>query len=224
MGVALRVGVFGGTFDPVHVGHLIAAEEARVDLSLDQVLFIPAGQPWFKTGRPVTVADHRLAMVELAVAPNPSFRVSDTEIRRPGPTYTADTLEELRGELGPDVEMYVILGLDALAELGRWYRPDRVLEMATVIGMRRPGTHEFDPQSLETISARAASGAVILDSPLIEVSGAELRRRVSEGRSIKYLVPDSVEDYIREHALYTGEQWAAGSGKGPRVGVTRQSI
>lgn len=219
----MRVGVFGGTFDPAHVGHLIAAEEARAGLSLDQVIFMPAGQPWFKTSRPVTAAAHRLAMVELAVAANPSFRVSDAEIRRPGPTYTVDTLEELRGKLGAAAELYVILGLDALAELGRWHRPGRVLEIATIVAMRRLGTHTFDAGSLESVSPGACSGVVILDSPLIEISGVELRRRVSEGRSIKYQVPESVSDYIHEHRLYTGEYWMSGPERTPRADTTRQS-
>ena len=200
----MRVGVFGGTFDPPHIGHLIAAEGARLPLSLEEVLFIPAGQPWFKADRPVTAADHRLAMVELAVASNPFLQVSDLEIRRPGPTYTVDTLAELHRGLEEDPELYVILGLDALKDFGRWHEPRRVLEMATVVGMRRPGSESFDPQWIEAVSPGASAGVVVLDSPLIGVSGVELRRRIAEGKSIKYLVPEPVESHIREHRLYTG--------------------
>ena len=219
----MRVGVFGGTFDPVHLGHLIAAEEARTSLLLDEVLFVPAGRPWFKTGQPMAAADHRLAMVGLAVASNPSFQVTDVEIIRPGPTYTADTLEELRQTLGAEASLYVILGLDALAELGRWHRPERVLEMATVVGMRRPGSESFDPRWIEAVSPGASARVVVLDSPLIDVSGVELRRRLAEGKSIKYLVPEPVESYIREHRLYTGAHETSGSEVSPRVGATRPS-
>ena len=216
----MRVGIFGGTFDPIHVGHLIAAEGARTGLSLDEVLFIPAGQPWFKTGRPMAAASHRLAMVRMAVASNPGFQVSDVEIMRPGPSYTVDTLRELGETFGADAGLYVILGFDALAELGRWHQPERVLEMATVVGMRRPGSESFDPQWIEAVSPGASERVVVLDSPLIDVSGVELRRRVAEGRSIKYLVPEPVEGYIREHRLYTSERWTSGSEASPRVGAT----
>ena len=196
-----RVGVLGGTFDPVHVGHLIAAEEARAALSLDEVVFVPAGRPWFKEGRPLTGAGHRLAMVELAVAGHAHFRVSDAEVRRPGPSYTVDTLEELRAGLGEAAELYLIVGTDVLSELSRWHRPDRVVEMATIVGMRRPGA-EPDLEQLEEVSPDAPSKTLILDGPCIEVSGADLRRRVAEGRPIRYMVPEAVARYIREHCLY----------------------
>ena len=217
----MRVGIFGGTFDPVHVGHLIAAEGARTSLSLDEVLFVPAGRPWFKTGQPMAAADHRLAMVGLAVASNPFFQVSDLEIIRPGPTYTVDTLEELRKTLGTEAGLYVILGLDALAELGRWHQPERVLEMATVVGMRRPGSESFDLQWVEAALPGSSARVVVLDSSLIDVSGVELRRRVAQGKSIKYLVPEPVESYIREHRLYTGEHLTNDPEASPHVGAAR---
>ena len=199
---ARKIGVFGGTFDPVHVGHLIAAEEARVSLSLDEVVFVPAGRPWFKEGRPLTGAGHRLAMVELAVAGNAHFRVWDVEVRRPGPSYTVDTLEELRGGLGEEAELYLIVGADVLPELSRWQRPDRVVEMATIVGMRRPGAGEIDLDQLDGVSPEARSRTLLLDGPRIEVSGADLRRRVADGEPIRYMVPAAVERYIREHRLY----------------------
>ena len=196
-GAGRKIGVFGGTFDPVHVGHLIAAEEARASLSLDEVVFVPAGRPWFKEGRPLTGAGHRLAMVELAVAGHAHFRVWDVEVRRPGPSYTVDTLEELRTELGEAAELYLIVGTDVLSELSRWQRPERVVEMATIVGMRRAGAEELGPEQME-----APSRPLIVDGPRIEVSGADLRRRVAEGRPIRYMVPEAVERYIREHRLY----------------------
>ncbi|MCH7786427.1 MAG: nicotinate-nucleotide adenylyltransferase [Chloroflexi bacterium] len=198
----MKVGVFGGTFDPIHVGHLIVAEEARGRLGLDEVLFVPAGQPWFKAGDGVTEARHRMAMVELAIASNPCFRASDIEIGRAGPTYTVETLIELREQLGPDSEIYLILGLDSLQEIDRWRSPERVFELATVVGMSRPGCADLDAKRLDSIFPGASDRVMMLDGPLIDISATDLRRRVSEGLSIKYRVPESVEAYIYEHGLY----------------------
>ena len=202
----MKVGVFGGTFDPIHNGHLIVAEEARVTLGLDEVLFIPAGQPWFKADRQITEAHHRMAMVELAVESNPSFFASDVEIKRPGPTYTVDTLMELRRQLVPEADFYVILGLDSLKELDRWHQPERVLDMAAVVGVPRPGSQDFDPKALDSISPGASDRVVLLNEPIVGISGVELRRRVAEGLSIKYRVPGPVEAYIYEHGLYRGSR------------------
>ena len=198
----MKVGVFGGTFDPIHIGHLLVAEQARILLSLDKVMFIPAGQPWFKVGQAVTQERHRMAMVELAAESNPFFRASDIEINRSGPTYTVDTLVELRRQLGAEAKLFVILGLDSLGEIGRWHRPERVLELSTVVGMSRPGFMDFNPETLDAISPGASAKVVLLKGPLVDVSAIDLRRRVAEGASIKYRVPESVEAYIREHGLY----------------------
>lgn len=197
----MRVGVFGGTFDPVHVGHLIAAERATELLALDEMLFVPAGQPWFKSGEPVTDAEHRLNMVRLAVESNPRFSVSDVEVVRPGPSYTIDTLEELRAHAGEGKKLFLVLGLDALAEMHRWRSPARVFELATVVGVARPGA-KFDPETLSGIFPSAAERVIMLDVPMVDVGATELRRRAEQGSSLRYLVPDSVERYIREHGLY----------------------
>ncbi len=197
----LRVGVFGGTFDPVHVGHLIAAERATELLHLDKMLFVPAGEPWFKAGEPVTDAGHRLNMVRLAVESNPRFSVSDVEVVRPGPSYTIDTLEKLHEDAPPGTEFFLVLGLDALAEIHRWRSPERVFELATVVGVSRPGA-EFDSAILRDIFPSAAERVIMLDVPMVDVGATELRRRAAEGNSLRYLVPDSVERYIREHGLY----------------------
>jgi len=202
----VKLGVFGGTFEPIHVGHLIVAEEARMLLGLDEVLFIPTGQPWLKAKRGITDARHRMAMVRLAIASNPYFRASDIEIKRPGPTYTMDTLVELRRELGADAEIYVILGLDSLKELGRWHAPERLFELSTVVGMSRPGYEDFDLRSLDAIAPGASSKVIVLNGPLIAISGTELRRRASEGKSITYRVTEPVERYILEHRLYSQER------------------
>lgn len=198
----MKVGIFGGTFDPIHMGHLIVAEEASLLLGLDEVLFVPAGQPWFKAGDSVTEAHHRMAMVELAIASNPHFRASDIEIGRTGPTYTVDTLLELREQLEPDSQLYLILGLDALQEIDRWRSVERVFELATVVGMSRPLCEAFDPKRLDSISPGASDRVMMLDGPLIDISATDLRRRVSEGLPIKCRVPESVEAYIYEHRLY----------------------
>ena len=197
----LRIGVFGGTFDPVHLGHLVAAEEATELLDLDEMLFVPAGQPWFKAGEVVTDAPHRLNMVRLAVESNPRFRVCGVEVARPGPSYTVDTLEHLRGASPSGTEFFLVLGVDALAELHRWRSPARVFDLATVVGVARPGA-KFDSKALNAALPCAAERVIMLDVPLVDVGATELRRRASSGRSLRYLVPDSVEQYIREHGLY----------------------
>ena len=198
----MRVGVFGGTFDPIHVGHLIVAEEARVSLELDEVLFVTAGQPWLKESRKITEGRHRMAMVERAVESNANFRSSDVEINRPGPTYTVDTLAEMRHNLGQRATLYLILGLDSFRELHRWHHPERLFQMCKMVGVSRPGSQDLDLRALDDITPGASAGVTLLETPLIGVSAADIRRRLSEGMSIKYQVPECVEDYIYEHGLY----------------------
>ena len=198
----MNLGVFGGTFDPIHLGHLVVAEEARSVLQLDEVLFIPTGQPWLKSGLKITDAAHRLAMVELAVKSNPGLRSSDMEVRRPGPTYTVDTLTELRQELGPGPELHLILGLDSLADLKRWHLPERIFDLSRVVAVTRPGYEDFEPGALESIAPGASSKVHLLKGPLIGISGTEIRRRVCNGLPIRYWVPRCVESYILERGLY----------------------
>ena len=196
----MRIGVFGGTFDPIHMGHLVVAEDARASLELDKVLFIPAGQPWFKSYRRITESHHRLAMVRLAVESNPHFDVSDIEIRRNGPSYTVDTLAELRERYG-GAEFIVILGVDALREIDRWHQPRQIFEMASVAGMARPGA-SLDPSVLNAAIPGASNRMQLVDSTLIDISGTEIRQRVAAGRSIRYRVSAAVERYICENGLY----------------------
>ena len=196
----MRLGVFGGTFDPVHMGHLIAAEDARAALRLDEVLFVPAGEPWFKSYRRITPARHRLAMVRLAVRDNPRFGVSDMEIRREGPSYTIDTLADLRRDR-PDAELFVILGVDALREIDRWRNPRSLFQMATVVGMARAGA-SLDVSVLNAAIPGASDRLRLVDSALIDISGTDIRRRVADESSIRYRVPLAVERYIRDHSLY----------------------
>ena len=205
MGIAYALGVFGGTFDPIHIGHLASAEYVRESLGLDSILFVPAGRPWLKASRDLAPARHRMRMAELATGPNPNFSCSDMEIARPGPTYTVDTIEELIQDTGGLSTIYFIAGLDALREFGRWRRPARLLELATLIGVARPGCEDLDPSPFERISAGSSNRIITVSGPMIGVTSTAIRERVRQGRSIKYLTPASVEQYILDNRLYAVE-------------------
>ena len=194
----MRTGVLGGTFDPVHVAHLIIAEHAREALALDLVLFVPAGDPWRKSHRAITAAEHRLAMLTLAIAGNDAFGVSDLELRRDGPTYTADTLAALAGERLDD-EFWFIAGADALADLPNWHEPARIVKHARLAVAPRDAR---DADVLAQGVAEFRDRIDLFDAPRLEISSTDIRERVAEGRSIRYLVPDAVAAYIAETGLY----------------------
>jgi len=198
----MDIGVLGGTFDPIHIGHLIIAEEARLRLGLSQVIFVPAGQPWLKEHRNFTPGEHRMEMLRLAIAPNPYFRVSTVDLERSGPSYTVDTLTDLRRELGQEANLYFILGVDAIAQLPTWREPQKIVELCHLVVAKRPGVRDLDLHSLERSIADIASRVIILDNPLIDISSSEIRKRVAEGKSIHGMVPEAVERYIREKGLY----------------------
>ena len=205
----MRIGILGGTFDPIHLGHLILAEEALSRLALDQVLFIPTGQPWLKAGQALTPAEHRLKMVELAIASNPKFAVSPVEVSRAGATYTVETLEQLKRDLGEDVQLYFILGLDALEQFHRWERPERIIELCELAIASRPGFQ--NSQILDEQLARYPELGVkvnLVSAPVMDISGSSLRYRASEHRSIKYRVTESVERYIIDNELYGSAELA----------------
>ncbi len=193
-----KLGVLGGTFDPVHVGHLAIADTAAAALGLDRVLFVPAGRPRFKDSSQVSPASHRLAMLNLAVRPYPSFGVYPAEIDRPGPTYTIDTLTELAGD-----HLHLLLGVDALNDLHRWRDPAGVLDMAKVVGVSRPGAGSFDPRPLDAIVPGASRSIILLDGPGINLSGSRIRSLAAAGRPITGLVPDPVARYLHSHRLYS---------------------
>lgn len=184
----MRTGIFGGTFDPVHVGHLAIALAALESARLDRVIFVPASRSPLKDRGPYASAEDRLAMLVAATKDEPRFDVSRVELDRAGPSYTVDTLEALRGE----GELHLILGSDALADLGRWRRPERVRELATILVARRPGAPE----------PPAGQGVVAFDAPLLDISARELRARVSRGLSLRYLVSDDVWRHIEHRRLY----------------------
>jgi nicotinate-nucleotide adenylyltransferase len=198
-----KIGLLGGTFDPIHTGHLLIAEDARQGLGLDTIVFIPAGRPWLKADQTVTEPEHRLAMVELAVNSNPYFKVSDIEVRRPGATYTVDTLEQLRREYDSNTEIFLILGMDSLNELTRWRSPERLFDLCTIVGISRPGQDDIDRDKLESIAEGASDKVVLIPGPSVGISGTDIRDRVADGRSIRYRAPEAVESYILEHGLYT---------------------
>ena len=196
------VGVFGGTFDPVHLGHLILAEEARCALGLERLLLVPAAQPWRKSERAVTPAHHRLAMLRLAVEGDPYFDVSTVEIERGGPTYTVETLAALRAELGLEAELFFILGQDALLDMPHWRDPAGILRLARLGVAARGGRLSADLTALEPVLPGIGGRVAAVPMPRIEVSSTEIRRRVREGGSIRFFVPPPVAAYIAEHGLY----------------------
>lgn len=200
-----RVGILGGTFDPVHLGHLIVAEEARVGAMLEKVLFIPAGRPWLKGDRRISAVEHRLEMVRRAIAGNSYFELCDIEVRRPGWTYTLDTIHALKRQLGVGAEFYLILGLDSFMQLPEWHEPRRLVEACRVLVANRPGHGQVDIAAVESAIPGIGQRAEALAMPEIGISSSDIRRLVRQGRSIRYLVPPEVEAYIAEHRLYLGQ-------------------
>jgi len=189
-----RIGLMGGTFDPVHHGHLFAAEEVRYAFSLDKVVFVPAGHPWQKAETSVTPAELRYEMTRIATAGEPAFEVSRIEIDRSGPTYTVDTLRELR-KCSPSAELFFITGSDAILQILTWKDADAALQLATFVAVTRP-THDLS--AVKNLPARIE----ILEIPALTISSTDIRRRIAEGRPVRYLLPDAVASFIDEHGLY----------------------
>ena len=194
-GAGKRIGVMGGTFDPIHNGHLVAASEVGHFFSLDEVIFVPTGQPWQKGGRVVSAAEDRYLMTVIATASNPRFSVSRVDIDRPGETYTIDTLCDLRTQRGPDAEFYFITGADALARMISWRDADDLFKLAHFVGCTRPG-HRLSGHGLpdERVS--------LIEIPALAISSTECRKRVQDGEPIWYLVPDGIVQYISKRGLY----------------------
>ena len=201
----MRVGVFGGTFDPVHFGHLILAEQCREQGRLDEVLFVPAPRPPHKP-HPTARFDQRVDMLALALAGNPSFRIDETEKDRDGPSYTADTVAELRRRR-PGDDFWLLVGSDVVRDLPLWYEPRRLLEMAGLLVMDRPGSPAADRAELADrlgLPADQPPRLLVVEAPHIDVASSDLRRRAAEGRSLRYLLPRAVECYVHDRRLYQG--------------------
>ena len=196
----MRLGIYGGTFDPIHYGHLLLAERCREELQLDEVWFIPAGTPPHKQGRVTTPARARADMVEFAVSGFPEFRVSRIEMERGGPSYTVQTLEQLR-TADPSRELFLLMGADSIAELATWKDPSRILELAQVVAVNRAGEVP-DLSSLDALMQQTGRTVRIVEMPAMGVSASEIRTRVAHGQSIRFLTPRPVEMYLRQHNLY----------------------
>lgn len=195
MSARRRVGVMGGTFDPIHHGHLVAASEVAKSFNLDEVIFVPTGQPWQKSN--VSESEHRYLMTVIATASNPQFTVSRTDIDREGPTYTVDTLRDLRKQL-PDAELFFISGADAVEQILSWKDVDKLWDLAHFIAVSRPG-HEL------SLSGLSGDHVSLLEIPALAISSTDCRARVSRDYPVWYLVPDGVVQYIAKHGLYAKE-------------------
>lgn len=200
----MNIGVLGGTFDPIHIGHIMVAEEVVTRLDLPRILFMPAGQPWLKLNNAHTISPvpHRLEMVRLGIADNPRFKLSTLEIERSGPTYTADTLAQLRDSLGEGDEIFFILGWDNLMQLPQWYQPQRLIELCRLVAVPRVDFAIPDLAALEKELPGITPKVILFDKPRIDVNASQIRQLVAEGKSIRGLVPGPVARYIEEHGLY----------------------
>src|SRR5215470_7588110 len=195
MGDGQRIGVMGGTFDPIHHGHLVAASEVAQVFALDEVVFVPTGQPWQKDDRKVSPSEDRYLMTVIATASNPRFSVSRTDIDRGGATYTIDTLRDLRAERGEEAELFFITGADALARMMSWQDADELFELAHFVGVTRPG-HRLTGDGLPD------DRVSLLEVPALAISSTDCRQRVANGLPIWYLVPDGIVQYIAKRRLY----------------------
>jgi nicotinate-nucleotide adenylyltransferase len=198
----MNIGVLGGTFDPIHSGHLVIAEEARLKLELTRVIFIPTGQPWLKSDRGITAPVHRVEMVKRAIAGNSHFELSTVEVDRPGPSYSVDTLGMLQQQLGSGAKLFFLIGWDSLAEILQWHEPTRLIQLCQLVAVTRPGLSRPDLKSLESSVPGITRSVVWLDIPPIDISSSDIRDRVAKGLSIRGLVPEVVESYIKENKLY----------------------
>jgi len=197
----MKIGLMGGTFDPVHFGHLLIAEVARMEFGLDRVVWLPAASPPHKQGKEISAAEHRYAMVLVATAGHPQFEVSRMELERAGASYTIDTLEAFR-EREPGAELFFITGADAILEILTWYRHAEVVQASRFIAVTRPG---YDLERLKTVLPPAYLERIHpITAPEVDISSTEIRRRVREGEPVRYLLPESVRVYLEKYGLYRG--------------------
>jgi len=198
----MNIGVMGGTFDPVHAGHISIAEEARRLLRISRVIFVPAGHPYFKSISHISPAGHRVKMLNRALAATPYFEISLMEIERPGPTYTVETIRRLKETLNPQDEIYFILGWDSLLSLPHWQDPMHLISLCRLVAAPRPGYPVPDVSLLEKDLPGITERVTVMEKPLIDISSSDIRERVRQGLPIDQMVPPAVADYIREQGLY----------------------
>lgn len=200
-----NLGLFGGSFNPVHMGHLILAEIARADANLDKMLFVPARKPPHKLLHGLAAAQHRLRMTELAVEGNEHFEISEIELEREGPSYTLQTVEELRDGLGADDSLFLVVGADSVHEMPEWWHARELVQEVPIIALKRPG---YPLDDLDRVKAEFGEEAVeqikqnVVEAPLLQISSTDIRERIRTGKSIRYMVPEKVRRYIAENGLY----------------------
>ena len=202
----MRLGILGGTFDPIHNGHLVIARRAQIDLGLERVFLVPAGDPWRKRSEVIASGPHRLSMIKLALESERGLEVSAMELDRGGPSYTEATLSQLSAEHGKKAELYFIIGEDSLCELHLWKSPSRILTLARLIIAPRLESSEVDLGLLDRIKPGASKRGLVLDIPKISVSSTEVRTKVANGTSVNDLVPSKVEEYILANGLYSSRE------------------
>ena len=202
-----RIGLMGGTFDPIHYGHLVAAEEARYQFAMEKVIFVPASRPPHKSNRHISTPEQRLAMTKIAVNSNPYFTTSDIEIKRAGLSYTVDTVRAMK-QANPDGEIYFITGADAILDIVTWKNAEGLLGECIFVAATRPGFYlEAIEDKLDRLSKAALMKIKTIEVPALAISSTDIRQRVCEGRPIKYLLPDEVEKFIHQNNLYCSESW-----------------
>lgn len=197
----MRVGVLGGTFDPIHYAHLVIAEESLVRLQLDFVLFVPAGRPPHKLDKELTDDEQRVCMVDMAIHSNPGFRLSRVDVERAGPHYSVDTIDLLRRQLPVGTEIYFVAGVDSLSDMPAWHEPQRLIEQVKLAIIRRPDYH-LDMAELERVLPGVSSRISWVEAPLLQISSTDIQNRVRRGLPIRYQLPEAVEEYITRHGLY----------------------
>ncbi len=198
----MNIAVLGGTFDPIHNGHLLVAGVVKERLAPAEIVFMPAGQPWLKSERSISPVEDRVEMVRRAIAGNPAYSLSDVETARSGPTYTVDTIRELKARISPQDELYFILGWDNLLDLPRWHEPQELISLCKLVAVPRIGYRVPDNATLEKLLPGLSERVILLDKPEIDISASVIRERVGLGLSLNYLVPAAVEAYIKEKGLY----------------------
>jgi nicotinate-nucleotide adenylyltransferase len=197
-----KIGVIGGTFDPVHLGHLAVADEAMRQVGLAEMIFVPAGHPYFKAAARISSAEHRIKMLELAIANIAHYKISLLEIQRPGPSYAVETIAKIKSQRLPENEIFFVMGWDSLLTLPRWEQPERLIRLCKIIAAPRPGFSKPDINLIEKDLPGISQCTIVMEKPLIDISATEIRERVRRGLSIDTLVPAAVERYIKDKGLY----------------------